>query len=134
MAGLTVNELNQLLTLGTLIIIIVSATNFGVGTMHVYDLTENQITKAMQLNLMFDIFFSQSACQTKLAVLWFSKRLIGKAYKGVFYPHFIALVVLFVIVAVCEVLFIIVSLVLCRYASQSSLRQRTSKTFHDRER
>ena len=64
---------------------------------------------------MYDFIFSQAACQLKLSILWFSRRLIGKAAHGLFRPHYIALIVMLVIVALFEGLFIIVDVLQCRY-------------------
>ena len=117
------NEYDQVLTIGTLILAIVAAQYYG-WNRHSWDMPQSMLIKASKSNFVYDILYSQAACQAKLSVLWFTHRLIGRANKGIFYPHFVAFVLLVTIVALCEVLFIIVSFVLCRYVSQLSSRQR----------
>ena len=78
------------------------------------------ICKNPRLKTQFETYhlqYTQAACQCKLSVLFFSKRLIGRANIGSFRIHFVILVLLITIVSLCEVLFIIFSFVLCQYVS-----------------
>ena len=114
-----VNGFNQSLTVGVLILLTVAHQSVG-WSRHTWDVPPAMMVQLLRFNFAYEILFSQAACQTKLSLLWFTRRLMGRANTGRFYPHFVALIILMVIVALCQILFIIISFVLCRYVYQSS--------------
>lgn len=73
------------------------------------------LREGRKYTFIYDILFSQAACQIKLSLLWFSRRLIGVASGGIFRSSYASLIALLVIVGMCEILFIIVSFLECRY-------------------
>lgn len=72
-----------------------------------------------KLGFIYFVVFSQAACQSKLSLLFFTHKMIGTARLGIFYLHYIALMALIVIVALCQILFIVVSCIQCQYVQLS---------------
>lgn len=82
---------------------------------HSWDVSRQQLEQGKKIGLVYTIFWSQAACQAKLSLLAFSRRLVRDAhYAGLFGGHYLVLRFLFVLVALCQVMFLIFSVVQCR--------------------
>lgn len=57
----------------------VATEDFGMNR-HVWDIEIPHLTTIQKLNLSFQIMFSLSSSFTKLSLLWFCRRLIGKGH------------------------------------------------------
>lgn len=108
--------LSQLLADTTFVIQIIVTVVFR-GDRHIWDIPPKSLYTSQKLEFVYNIIFSQAACQSKLSLLFFTRKMVEPASFGVFYPHYICLITLMVIVALCQVLFVIVSCVECRYVS-----------------
>lgn len=82
---------------------------------HVWDIPPNDLYNAQKLAFIYNILFAQSACQSKLSLLFFSRKIIGTSNFGSFYPHYICLLALITVVTLCEIFFVILSCVECQY-------------------
>lgn len=83
---------------------------------HIWDIPPSDKHQLYKIDFVYNIIFAQGACQSKLSLLFFSRKMIGAAKSGAFYPHYVCLLALITIVALCQVLFVIVSCVECQYA------------------
>lgn len=68
-----------------------------------------------KLDYIYNILFSQAACQSKLSILWFTRRLVGNAFSSIFNFYYLAMIFLTVLVFLDDVVYLIVSLAECRY-------------------
>lgn len=82
---------------------------------HVWDIPPKTLYEGQKLLFIFNILFSQAACQSKLSLLLFTHKMIGNVRNGVFYACYIAILTLIAIVSLCEILFVILSCVMCQY-------------------
>ena len=93
---------------------IAGAEHFG-WLLHTKDNTPETLIKNGQGSFSYDMLFFSSLCQLKLSLLFFSRRLIGKASVGRFRPHYIMNIILITIVSLLEVVTIVGSVCTCRY-------------------
>jgi hypothetical protein len=77
---------------------------------HVWDIEVLRLATVQKLNLSFQIMFSLSSCFTKISLLWFCRRLIGK---GNFALYNLAFILCMVFVGVSSGLFTIISIFQC---------------------
>lgn len=82
---------------------------------HTWDIPPRDRYYMRKLGFVFNIMFAEAACQSKLSLLFFTYKMIGAAKYGTFYSHYICLIILMSIVAICEVLFVILACLECRY-------------------
>ncbi|PYH65352.1 uncharacterized protein BO88DRAFT_446217 [Aspergillus vadensis CBS 113365] len=80
---------------------------------HVWDVPLSWLPVVTKYNLGFQITFSLSCSITKLSVLWFCKRLIGTGSKGLYRIYNIVVIVSFIFVALCCIVFLLVSIFQC---------------------
>lgn len=105
---------------------ILAASRYGVNR-HTVDIPPHMLYHAQEMNYIYNLLFGEASYFTKLSVLWFSRRLVGKAFHSPFDPHRIALIFLFSFSVVCLTTYIIVMLVGCRYVSSSTGKQMASQ-------
>ncbi|KAF9248293.1 hypothetical protein DTO013E5_5203 [Penicillium roqueforti] len=77
---------------------------------HIWDIKLLELEAIQKLNLSFQIMFSMSSCFTKISLLWFCRRLIGK---GHFALYNLAFIFAIVFVGVASLLFTIISIFQC---------------------
>lgn len=77
---------------------------------HVWDIEYSRLVTVQKLNLCFQIMFSVSSCFTKISVLWFCRRLIGK---GNFALYNMTFILAMVFVGFSSVLFTLISVFQC---------------------
>ncbi|KAJ5262970.1 hypothetical protein N7524_008275 [Penicillium chrysogenum] len=77
---------------------------------HVWDIELLRLVTVQKLNLCFQIMFSLSSCFTKISLLWFCRRLIGK---GRFVLYNWAFILSMVFVGLSSFLFTIISIFQC---------------------
>ena len=65
------------------------------------------------------MFFALSICCSKISLLWFSRRLVGKARSGAYRLYLAALATLAALVLAAVVVFVFVILLGCRYVETS---------------
>lgn len=82
---------------------------------HIWDIPPNLLTGGHKTAFIYLIIFAQAVCQSKLSLLFFTRRMIGDVNAGSFYVHYICLLMLMVIVAICQLLFVVITCVACRY-------------------
>lgn len=118
---LSLLSVDQLLTISTLLVQIIANTYFHQNR-HTWDIPPSDLITLKQFELAYIILFSQSACQIKLSLLCFARKIIGVATTGNFLIHYISLIALVIIVSLCEVLVLILTLVQCRYVCSNQVR------------
>lgn len=79
---------------------------------HSWDIPPAMYRTALRLNWVYSELFVQAACQAKLSLLLFCWRLVGRGFSR---AHSLLVVGLMIIVILCEVVYLTVSLLLCRY-------------------
>ena len=83
-------------------------------------------SRAIKVTFAYNIVIAEAECFSKLSLLWFSRRLVGRASSGAFRTYYRALMALMTIISLLIVSFLIVSVVECRYVStHSTLCKRT---------
>lgn len=82
---------------------------------HTWDIPLKDLHKSQKLGFIYSIVFAEAACQSKLSLLFFARIMIGDFRSNTFYPHYICLYTLVMTVTICQVLFVIVACVECRY-------------------
>ncbi|PYI09979.1 integral membrane protein [Aspergillus sclerotiicarbonarius CBS 121057] len=80
---------------------------------HIWDVPLPWIPIITKYNLAFQLTFSLSCSIVKLSVLWFCKRLIGTGSKGLYKLYYIVLIISLVFVALCCIVFLLVSIFQC---------------------
>ncbi|KAE8383231.1 hypothetical protein BDV26DRAFT_161176 [Aspergillus bertholletiae] len=100
-------------TIAMCVIICLATERYG-GNRHIWDVPLDWLSTASKLNLLFQILFSLSSSFTKLALLWFCKRLLGAGSKGLYTRYNIVLIVGIVFVALLCLIFLLVCIFQCR--------------------
>ncbi|KAJ5198857.1 hypothetical protein N7491_000576 [Penicillium cf. griseofulvum] len=77
---------------------------------HIWDIEVLKLITIQKLNLSFQILFSLSSCFTKISLLWFCRRLIGKGKFGLYNRAFILSIVF---VGGSSLLFSLISIFQC---------------------
>ncbi|KAH8430462.1 uncharacterized protein LDX57_008121 [Aspergillus melleus] len=81
---------------------------------HMWDVPLEWIPTNSKLNLSFQLLFSLASSITKLSVLWFCKRLLGRGSKGLYRWYNVVLIVAMVFVTICCTLFTVLSIFQCK--------------------
>lgn len=82
---------------------------------HIWDIPPSYQYNMHKVAFVYNIVFAEGACQSKLSLLFFVHKMIGAAKHGSFYPHYICLLTLITIVALCQIMFVVLSCVECQY-------------------
>jgi hypothetical protein len=77
---------------------------------HIWDIELLRLITVQKYNLIFQIMFSMASCFTKISLLWFCRRLIGKGHFALYNWAFIMSMVF---VALSSGLFTIISIFQC---------------------
>lgn len=101
----------QVFAVSGYIIVLVMEQHYGFNR-HSWDIPPAMYRTVVRLNWIYDELFVQAACQAKLSLLLFCWRLIGRAFQRI---HYILVMSLIVFVVLCEIMFVIVSVLECRY-------------------
>ncbi|KAB8078404.1 hypothetical protein BDV29DRAFT_166318 [Aspergillus leporis] len=80
---------------------------------HIWDVPLEWLSSASKFNLLFQILFSLASSITKLALLWFCKRLLGAGSKGLYSTYNIVLIGNMVLVALLCIIFLFVCIFQC---------------------
>ncbi|KAJ5562839.1 hypothetical protein N7461_001600 [Penicillium sp. DV-2018c] len=87
----------------------IATQSYGMNR-HVWDIEVSQLVTVQKLNLCFQIMFSMASCFTKISLLWFCRRLIGK---GNFAMYNLAFILCMVFVGLSSGMFTIISIFQC---------------------
>lgn len=87
----------------------IATENWGMNR-HIWDIELSRFIIVRKLNLCFQLSFVVSSCFTKLSLLWFCRRLIGK---GNFVLYNWAFIISMGFVGVSSLLFFIISIFQC---------------------
>ncbi|KAE8387950.1 hypothetical protein ETB97_007918 [Aspergillus alliaceus] len=99
-------------TIAMCTIICIATEKYGCNR-HLWDVPLEWIPAASKFNLLFQILFSLSSSITKLALLWFCKRLLGAGSKGLYTKYNIVLIGGMVLVALLCIIFLFVCIFQC---------------------
>ncbi|OGM50191.1 integral membrane protein [Aspergillus bombycis] len=99
-------------TVAMCVVICLATERYGCNR-HIWDVPLEWLSTASKFNLLFQILFSLSSSITKLALLWFCKRLLGAGSKGLYTTYNIVLIGAMVLVALLCIIFLFVCIFQC---------------------
>ena len=98
-----------------LLLAFIGCRDFG-WRKHIYDLPPDLVERGLRLAYAHDFVFSEVEAFIKLSILWFTRRLLGRAMKlnGPNRYYFVAWTTLFIIIVLLSIAAAIVMALACR--------------------
>lgn len=96
------------------LVLIIGAQHYG-WRRPIYDTPVPEAIEGLKLSFVLNMMFAQAGSWSKASILWFARRLVGKASGGTYRAFFPFWLSLLVIVILCDLLFIVLSCFECRY-------------------
>lgn len=86
---------------------------------HTWDIPPAMYRTVVRLDWIYNELFVQASCQAKTSLLLFCWRFVGRGNSRAYY---LLLIGLLVVVILCEITYVIVSVLVCMYVRASSGR------------
>lgn len=102
------------------------ATEHYAMNRHQKDIPPRMLYKTLEMDYVYNFCFVEASYMSKLALLWFSRRLINNAFTSTLDPRRIALIFLLVFSVVCDCIYIVITLLECRYVTPQATTPATN--------